>query len=87
MNELCKSSMQIEKASTLKTLTKRKIKNFKVLAFSTYILRKLITFFNVLPFPLYTRKKQFKKTLKKLKFHICTYFLPFLILLRIQENL
>ena len=51
------SSMQIEKVSTCKFSTIKNIKNFKVLVFSIYILRKNKNFFNLLAFPLHTLKK------------------------------
>ena len=56
------SSMEIEKASSLKYSTERKIKFFKVLAFSIRILRNLKSFCKLLAFPLYILKKK-KKSL------------------------
>ena len=53
INQEIKSSLWIEKVSTLKFLTKEN-KNFKVLAFSIYSLRKLKYFLKVLAFSLYS---------------------------------
>ena len=53
INQEIKSSLWIEKVSTLKFLTKEN-KNFKVLAFSIYSVRKLKYFLKVLAFSLYS---------------------------------
>ena len=46
---------------------RKKVKKFRVLAFSIYILRNLKNFFKMLAFPLYIREKEFK-TFMLLKF-------------------